>query len=625
MVMIVHTCFNNQSEHGYKSSILKSGICKYMRRGEAEKMKWCVMEMALFQNHPKGQGLVTNLLNRLKILLMEEISPSEVSILRTGIGLLNDYDADRTQRHLLMTFCDLVAQAKRGRVVSYVGNWWRHHDCDLVKTTVTLCETYRKPGDSDELLLLGENLIEWMETKDERMFSVFAKMYEMEGGSRYRRKGGIYLWWEILNIYADPQISEILDFALQRFHRKGMTERWAFGIWMGLFVWKQELLDFTEKEYKVYTAEDCGNYYETMERIEMDEYVVNDYHVNKKWGLEDFAKKGAFIQDEDESFLADTDTYRKFYIEMKRQKDLAKQAPKPKKEKAPTKEPMIEIPRSEYDHLMKRLADLEARLGQVPVVPVVPKKVIPKKVTLDRDSLERIPWEDFSEVKILMDGVCGGKVPCILATYQGSRYVLKQMRESMNFGADYLIVDQCKEIFGLSHMNMRRIVSDKGLVKVDPKTHSYVNNCEIGPQESVYCLMDFWENVGDLGKHKGYLTEDSVKTECLKIRLFDGLFRSSDNILRNILVNTEGHLLSIDEGDLFGKRDRIFNRRGDWCSRQNISEDILETVMTDLLANQEAKVAHVIQKMQEFGLDYGKEFTTRWESYEAIVKGEWCE
>ena len=58
--MIVHTCFNNSSYHGYKSSILKSGICKYTRRGEKEKMKWCVMEMARFNEHEKGQGLVTN-------------------------------------------------------------------------------------------------------------------------------------------------------------------------------------------------------------------------------------------------------------------------------------------------------------------------------------------------------------------------------------------------------------------------------------------------------------------------------------------------------------------------------------------------------------------------------------
>ena len=44
------------------------------------------------------------------------------------------------------------------------------------------------------------------------------------------------------------------------------------------------------------------------------------------------------------------------------------------------------------------------------------------------------------------------------------------------------------------------------------------------------------------------MKDESVKRQALKIRLFDGLFRSSDNILRNILVNQSHELLSIDEG-----------------------------------------------------------------------------
>ena len=49
----VHTCFNNSSYHGYKSSVLKSGICKYTSIKEKDKLKWCVMEMARF-NAPYG-------------------------------------------------------------------------------------------------------------------------------------------------------------------------------------------------------------------------------------------------------------------------------------------------------------------------------------------------------------------------------------------------------------------------------------------------------------------------------------------------------------------------------------------------------------------------------------------
>ena len=50
------------------------------------------MEMAFFNEHPKGQGLVTNLINRLKIVLMEELSFHEVVITSYLSFLLDLYD-----------------------------------------------------------------------------------------------------------------------------------------------------------------------------------------------------------------------------------------------------------------------------------------------------------------------------------------------------------------------------------------------------------------------------------------------------------------------------------------------------------------------------------------------------
>ena len=38
-------------------------------------------------------------------------------------------------------------------------------------------------------------------------------------------------------------------------------------------------------------------------------------------------------------------------------------------------------------------------------------------------------------------------------------------------------------------------------------------------------MMDYWRNIGDLGKHKHVMSDELVKKEALKIRLFDGLFR----------------------------------------------------------------------------------------------------
>jgi hypothetical protein len=63
--------FNNSSYWGYKSSVLKIGVCKYYRREMFDKFEWCVMEMIIFGL--KNNGMMSNIINRIKILIMESI------------------------------------------------------------------------------------------------------------------------------------------------------------------------------------------------------------------------------------------------------------------------------------------------------------------------------------------------------------------------------------------------------------------------------------------------------------------------------------------------------------------------------------------------------------------------
>lgn len=79
--------FKNKSYYGYNTSILKSGICKYYRREILDKFEWCIMEMVLMGY--KNKGIMTNLLNRLSILLMEEISVREINIVYNCILILH--------------------------------------------------------------------------------------------------------------------------------------------------------------------------------------------------------------------------------------------------------------------------------------------------------------------------------------------------------------------------------------------------------------------------------------------------------------------------------------------------------------------------------------------------------
>ena len=61
-----------------------------------------------------------------------------------------------------------------------------------------------------------------------------------------------------------------------------------------------------------------------METLTLDEYVLNDYHVNKAMGLGDFAKNGAFVKDEDLTLMDDPKAYKDFYVEMKVHADSVK-------------------------------------------------------------------------------------------------------------------------------------------------------------------------------------------------------------------------------------------------------------------------------------------------------------
>ena len=583
--MIANTCFQNRSEFGYTSRVLKSGICKYYRRGETEKFTWCVMEMARFNDiaieKPAAKAIVTNLVNRLKILLMEEISCCEISRIYNAICILNEYDVNREKTDLLLKFCDIVCDCKRNRITSYMNTWWKHQTLTIEPKPVVKCMKYKRSGDTDDLLQMGETLIEFIETKDERMFGVMMKLFGWEGkfGKRYRRTDASYLAWEIMeNSIEDELVKEIWKFGLDRYMKKSMKERYYFGIWIGLMVWKSDCLNYECIDYSSYPEYDAEDYYKKMTFMEMDEYVVNDFHVNQSFGLEEFALNGAYVKDEDLSLLGDKACeYKRFYIESKRKMDE------------------------------------EKKEG---------KKVV-KKVVKKKEDLERIDWSEFTLRKIIEEGVCGGKVPCILVKYKGKRYILKEMKKSMNFGKDYLVVDRCKSVFGLRDMNMKRIRSNRSLVKRDKSKVSYVNNCEIGDRECIYCMMEYWDNLGDIGKHKNFLEDEMIAYECLKIRLFDGLFRSSDNILRNILVNKDGDLLSIDEGDLYGKRKHIMNRT-DWC-RKHIHSDLVTICLEELLWNIEEKKERVCEIMDLVGLDYKQNFCERIDSYREIVWNEWLD
>ena len=377
-----------------------------------------------------------------------------------------------------------------------------------------------------------------------------------------------------------------------------MTERRAFGIWLMMMVWKFEELSTECRDDVVFSSEDVTEYMRARENIEINEhFVVKDYHVDKSHGLAKFATVGAFVVDEDLSILGENgEKYKKLYIDIKCGK-------------TPKKIYKFKVKKEAKN---KRKKEEESSGGN----DVVQQEVDEKK-------LELVPWSKFSEVKVLEDGVCGLKVCCIKVVFEGRHFILKEMRQSFNLGRDYMIVDKLKGAFGVRDLKMRRIRSDKGLEVVDKSKKSFVGNWKLGEREVVYCMMEEFENVGDLGKNKQFLEDDSVFREALKIRLYDGLFRSSDNILRNILVNSGGDVLSIDEGDIYGKRTKIFNKK-DWFMKKEVVEKtrtIAAEIVEEWKLNEKKEI--VEKELERWGFnDKISEMKERFEKFASIVSDE---
>lgn len=596
--------FNNESYYGYSSKELKSGVCKYYRREMFDKFEWCVMEMMSFGIDERGKSLVSNIINRLKILIMEELVVDEFEVISKCILLFEKIDKSEVfieKVSLVKKICDLVKGCRKGRIVSYMNNWWRFNkleESEYEGVVLKKVLKYKKKGDSKRLLVFGEKLIEFIEKKEEKIFDVFNKMYELEDkeGSRYRRKDGIYLYMEILEsvFCKDENRKRIFNFVLDRFNKKEMKERVSFGVWFGLMVIKKNINMDIECKYEKESEEEVMKYLiKERKYIEVNEdFVVNDWHVDKKFGLGKFGRVGSYVVNEDLSLLDENgEKYKNFYILKKEEMD----------EKGEKKK---EVKKKEGGEKKKR-KEINMKLFDF----------------VDFD-------ENFRVIKVIDEGVCGMKKCCILVegVKDNKKYILKEFGKSMNYGIDYLIVDSLKGMFGLKDMNMKIIKSNKYLDIVDKNIKSYVGNWVFNDDKEVcYCLMDFYDNIGDLGKNKDVLKKEEILEEMLKIRLFDGLFRSSDNILRNILVLKDGNgLLSIDEGDLFGKREKIFNSN-DWCKKSEWCKKNCRKLIEEWLYgyNKDEKKNIIIEKLKEFGFENNVvEFERRYENYIDIVCSE---
>jgi len=253
-----------------------------------------------------------------------------------------------------------------------------------------------------------------------------------------------------------------------------------------------------------------------------------------------------------------------------------------------------------YYYIEEKLKDQQVFKKVKPAKKAVKEKKEDKLIKLN-ENLEFISMDDLEFVKLCSNTTCGGKAMCFVVKYEGKLFVLKEGRETMKFNYDYAMIDQCKSIFGLNSIGMKRIKSDKIIEKVNKKEKFWENNCHFKNKPNVvYSMMQLidGQKLIDyrrmIGEKK---VDEKIWLEFMKIGLFRNIFMVSDFSQINVFIDKNGNLYSIDEHDVLGKREKIVGEKN--IKIYQTFHNKIDEIFENLYQNKEEKKQFIMYIMQE--------------------------
>ena len=655
--MAWRTCFSSISYYGYKLDILKSGLQKYLRRREETKMLWCLGEIYLFHVFAKTQqekrcarGIITNLLNRIIIMMDEELLFAEWDRYLICHSLIKRFEKSKREDFMtLIKLCKILCRSKLLRLNSDIRGYFdrgmrywgipkpKQHIKSLEEqsnngfgfmkgggcggnSTLKKVNQLRQVGDNEDILLDMANFIYYFDKKDPSCFYwVFELFYKSKSGKiknarRFKRNDGEYIIWEYLFQLSkgNEYLLKVLQYKLEEYFVKTRGERLIWLTASVMVVMYKDNMDWNPEKLAFdidVTEADIHKVFEGREKLEIDDYAI-DMHcsLGRKMGKNkvDFIKEGSVVVDEDKEYFVQE--WRDMYNGGK-----IRSFEKQKKKKMTNKK--IAHKKNEVQTSAAVRAQKERRIKKMRGKP-------------DFNALEASllfmdeSYFDPDKIQLCLATTCGNKAMCF--EYEG--FIWKEGRETMNYNRDYICVDNCKLIFGLKPINMERILSNFTIQKVDKEEKYWKDNWHkvVSERQIVYCKMEKVGNGEELMKNKEILkTMEGTLAELLKIAIFRGIFRVSDFNLKNVLVDG-ANLVSIDEGEI-GKRVGIIGGRNKWLVAEfNKHPGLLMSVLADINSNKVEKLEFIKKEMRcfLFSEDLIQEVEKNWENVEKDLQSE---
>ncbi len=540
--MNLNFMLSGKTLNGFEIDVMKSGLQKYIRRGNLRKALWCMVELDTFDlmgGNAKIKNLKSNLRNRLIIILGEDVGIAGARIFGRVSELMKLWEASRNvnrrvERECLTEVVSLMCLSSKIRLVSHIKSFFSDSFIDCNGETCTEIEVkcdgdgkdFYKKKDSKAIRELIDLIVYNLNENNDNAFHWMMKLLHSTetSGRRGRKAKKAFIAWDIISQFIkkskDAKLAKFLTISEAWYvkNNNSRNENIIYLINAFLFYLRKDEIEWDLEERNLPQADQV--YWFNLfgeEKFEVDSFVV-DMHCKKgRVGGKtcvDFAVEGSRVENESELFLVPQ--YKEHYIasKYKKVKNVKKEIKMSPKQNIESKLPFCEF---------SSLVDLEFM----------------------NDSLSR-------------ERTCGGKVMTFVNHSTGT--VIKEMRESFNFGRDCCIMDETKFLFGIKKLNTRRVRSDHVVVRADKSTYVWKDNMKIVKQDCVYLLMDHFDNVGTLtGKERVHISNRKVRKQYLEIAIFRGLFRCTDSNYTNCLRDENNNLLSIDENNIGNCKD-MFHR-----------------------------------------------------------------
>jgi alkylated DNA repair dioxygenase AlkB len=328
---MLNDVFRNEiSWNGYRLDIMKSGLQKYIRRGNFEKALYCAGELDLFKEAPnRGETIRTNFIHRLMIIYMEDVE--NLSIFNYVYSLISKLFLEReslkrnkgleedTISHLVY----ILTKSEKARICSHVRAIFNpiYNKPELLNKYPSIKKLWDEININNSKTLESHCLFFKKYLKEKNIICLYyafqIDLSEEKLKQKYFKsdKAVWFIFKELLSLSKNKErIERFIDW--YKNHLKNVKESylcWLFPLLHYIDVIPEGTpVDMTEiNKYSI-----SWNNNRSMKKIEIDDYVI-DKHTQKgqEKGLVEFAICGALVKNE-APFI--NKLWKKFYEDGKR-------------------------------------------------------------------------------------------------------------------------------------------------------------------------------------------------------------------------------------------------------------------------------------------------------------------